>query len=90
MLNLKRLTLGLMISALVLCGFLAGRAVAQQPIPVEQRSPYSFPRSWGDLRDVTQSTAGYSFTFVNSGDGTIRLVVANSAGIVAIQAIHRN
>jgi hypothetical protein len=89
MLKLKRTFPFLMIPVLALCSFLAGRAMAQQPLPYEQPAPYSFPRAWGDLREVTQSTGGFSYVFVNSGDGTIRLVQANGAGVANVQVINR-
>jgi len=89
MLKLKRTLPFLMIPALAVCSFVGGRALAQQPLPTEQPAPYTFPGVWGDLREVTQSTGGFSFVFVDSGDGTIRLVQANGAGVATIQVIKR-
>ena len=88
MLKLKVLLPVLMIVGLFVCSFFAGRAVAQQPLPVETTAPYAIPKAWGELSDVTQSSVGAAYVFVGT-DGTIRLVQANVAGIASVQVIHR-
>jgi len=88
MLKLKVFLPGVMIAGLLVCSFFAGRAVAQQPLPVETIAPYTIPKAWGELSDVTPSSVGAAYVFVGS-DGTIRLVQANVAGIASVQVIHR-
>ena len=88
MLKMKTIVLGLAISILLICSFMAGRAGAQQPLPTERMAAYAFPRAWGELNSVAASPRGLVYVFVAS-DGVIRQVSTNPGGPEQIEAIAR-
>ena len=98
MLKKRILFPGVAIVSLIVCAFMAGNMAAQQtaipgralgqqlPLPAEQILPYGFQRSWGGLHSVTTTGTGFAYFFVAS-DGTVRVVEANTAGVVQINVI---
>jgi hypothetical protein len=90
MLTKRTLWLGLVICALVVCSFWAGRAGAQQLLPTEHQAAYSFPRAWGEFQGVANAPSGRGLAYVFvAADGTIRVVYNNPGGPEQIEVISR-
>ena len=93
MLRMKAFWLGFAICVLVVTSFAAGRAGAAQLgqvalVPRESTAPFTFPRSWGELRSATSTARGFAYFFV-ADNGAIRVVQIGPGGPEDIQVIGR-
>ena len=91
MLRIRPLWLCLSILALVVSAFIVGRAGATQLgqlLPRERNAAFSFPKSWGEPKNVTTTSRGFAYFFVTES-GTIRVVQSGPAGIEDIEVIGR-
>jgi hypothetical protein len=89
MLRIRTILVFLVVAAVVLGGFFAGRASAQQSLPSEHLSHYAFPRTWGDFRTVIPAAGGYAY-FFEASDGSIRNVRVGPAGLETVEVIQRS
>jgi hypothetical protein len=69
----RTLLIACVICGLLIGGFLAGRASAQQAARREEVSDYEFPLSWGAFKTALPGDSGY-VCFFEAGDGAIRTV----------------
>ena len=89
MVRMRNVCLSLGVFILLVGSFMVGRGTAQQqPLPVEQPSPFAFPKDWGSLHTIAPTAIGFAFVF-ESPDGTIRVAQGTAAGIATIQRIPR-
>ena len=90
MTRMRIVLVALAVCGVLVGGFLAGRASAQQVTPPEVMTPYQFPRTWGDFRTAVAAPSGEVY-FFESADGVIRKVrVADGVGIVEIHVTQRS
>jgi|KBSSwiStaDraftv2_1062776.scaffolds.fasta_scaffold3426941_1 hypothetical protein len=91
MMSRRTLVLALTICALAVGGFFTGRVTAKQlgqALPRERNAAYTFPRAWGELKNVTSTSRGYTYVFV-AENGTIRVVQSSPVGPEDIEVITR-
>ena len=89
MLKIRTIVVVLVVGVVVAGGLLAGRATAQQSLPGEHMSHYSFPKAWGDFRTVIPAAGGYAY-FFEATDGSIRNVRVGPGGPEVIEVIQRS
>ena len=86
--RIRTLLISCLVGVVSIGGFLAGRATAQQVVPDEAPTTYTFPQSWGDLKTVVVREGNYAYVF-EAVNGTIRTVEINGNNIGRIQVTQR-